>query len=290
MIVYDILMLVIVVGYTLFGAYKGMAWQIATLCSLVVSYFAALKFSDSLAPMLSQQAPFNRFLAMLVIFLVSSLVIWIAFRFVSKFIEQVKLKDFDRQVGALFGLFKGVLACLAVTFFAVTLSEAARASVLKSRSGHYMAVLLAKADPIMPAQLKEVLGPYVDELQNKLKDSPSLMDRGDAGPGETGETGDLALPFGGTLTQEEWQTLKRIVRDTESSQVDEADLDWVRNNMERLQELARSSPDELAAPGPTDSPSLLDRAKSLIDGSREFQKLLDDLRLGEAPSGGQRPR
>ncbi len=42
---YDICMLLVLVAATVFGAYKGMAWQIASLASLVVSYFVALRFS-----------------------------------------------------------------------------------------------------------------------------------------------------------------------------------------------------------------------------------------------------
>ena len=34
----------------MFGFWKGMAWQLASLASLVVSYIAALQFSERLAP------------------------------------------------------------------------------------------------------------------------------------------------------------------------------------------------------------------------------------------------
>ena len=54
----------------MFGFWKGMAWQIASLASLVVSYFAALRFSEQLAPMFGDQAPLNRFVAMLAIYIV----------------------------------------------------------------------------------------------------------------------------------------------------------------------------------------------------------------------------
>jgi len=38
-----------------------MAWQIASLASSGVSYFASLRFSEQLAPMFGQQAPLNKF-------------------------------------------------------------------------------------------------------------------------------------------------------------------------------------------------------------------------------------
>ena len=47
---YDIFMIVVLVAATVFGAWKGMAWQLASLASMFVSYFAApLRFSEKLA-------------------------------------------------------------------------------------------------------------------------------------------------------------------------------------------------------------------------------------------------
>ena len=55
---YDILMLVVLVGCTLFGLWKGMAWQVASLASIVASYFAAVNFSGAIAPMISPDDDF----------------------------------------------------------------------------------------------------------------------------------------------------------------------------------------------------------------------------------------
>ena len=72
---YDYFMLVVLVGATIFGFWKGFAWQIASLASFVASYFVALRFSPQLAPLFGDTAPFNRFLAMLVLYLGTSLAI-----------------------------------------------------------------------------------------------------------------------------------------------------------------------------------------------------------------------
>jgi membrane protein required for colicin V production len=165
---YDIIMLAVLAGCTFFGAWKGMAWQLASLGSLGASYVVALKFSDQLAPYLGERAPLNRWAAMLVLYVATSLGVWLAFRVIASFIDRVKLTEFDKQVGALFGLAKGVLLCVVITFFAVTLSETARNQVLHSRSGHYIAVLIDKADPVMPDEIHEVLGPYLHDLDRKL--------------------------------------------------------------------------------------------------------------------------
>ncbi len=165
---YDIAMLAVLGLATLMGAWKGMAWQLASLGSLILSYFLALRFSSRLAPLFGSTAPWNRFVAMLVIYLVTSVVVWLGFRVVARFMDRIKLRDFDHQVGALFGFVKGVLLCLAITFFVLGLSDALREHILATKSGHYMALFLNKADTIMPPEIHHVLDPYMNKLQERL--------------------------------------------------------------------------------------------------------------------------
>jgi membrane protein required for colicin V production len=161
-------MLAVLVLCTVFGAWKGMAWQVAALASVVVSLGVAVHASVPLAPYFKIQEPWNRIVAMLVLYLVTSIGIWLLFRLVAGIIDRVRLKEFDRQVGAMFGAAKGVVWCLLITFFAVTLSENARQSVLRSRSGYYTAVLIRRARPILPQDVREILGGYIDELDRRL--------------------------------------------------------------------------------------------------------------------------
>jgi len=176
---YDILMLVVLLAATTLGAWKGMAWQLASLCSLLLSAAAAVHFSPALAPYLSKEEPWNRFLAMLVIYLASSLAIWIVFGMVAEVIERVRLKEFDRQTGALFGAAKGILLCLVITFFAVTLSQPARQAVLRSRTGYYTTVLIHRGVPFLPPEVRNVLGKYIEELKHKL--DPKQLEQTPAG-------------------------------------------------------------------------------------------------------------
>jgi membrane protein required for colicin V production len=165
---YDILMLAVLGLATLFGAWKGMAWQLASLASLVLSYFLALRFSTQLAPIFGQTAPWNRFVAMLAIYIGTSIAVWLAFRLVAGFLDRIKLRDFDHQVGALFGIVKGTLLCIGITFFAVGLSESLRNHILATRSGHYIALLLNKAETVMPKEIHQVLDPYVQKIEDRL--------------------------------------------------------------------------------------------------------------------------
>jgi membrane protein required for colicin V production len=172
---YDIIMIVILAAATLFGLWKGFAWQVASLASLVVSYFVALRFSGDLATAFGWTENWERFAAMLILYLACSFLIWMAFRFVSNIIDKVRLKAFDKQIGGLFGFAKGVLYCTVVTFFVVTLSADGRTTVLQSQSGYYIAKVLDKAHAAMPEELHEVLHPYIHRLEQELAADPSRI-------------------------------------------------------------------------------------------------------------------
>jgi membrane protein required for colicin V production len=193
---YDYLMIAVLVGATLFGFVKGMAWQIASLASLVVSYFVALRFSTEVAPVFGDSQPWNRFVAMLVIYMACSFAIWVLFRAVADVIEKVKMKEFDRQLGALFGLAKGVLLCAVITFFAVTLlPPEQKRTIVATRSGHYIGVLLDKTRAAVPPEYSEVVKPYLDKFERRL-DPNYLPPEGELLPGWPEESAtDLPLDW-----------------------------------------------------------------------------------------------
>jgi membrane protein required for colicin V production len=167
--IYDFVMLAVLGAATIFGFWKGLAWQVASVASLVVSYFVALKFADRIAPLVSQHAPWNKFVAMLLIYAGTSLAIWMIYRAIGSAIDRVKLNEFDRQMGALVGFAKGVLFCIAITFFAVTiLGQQQRDQIISSRSGRYIVQVLDKADAVAPPEIKQVIGPYLDQINQRL--------------------------------------------------------------------------------------------------------------------------
>ncbi len=170
--IYDIIMAVVLLGAMIFGAIKGFAWQLASISSIVVSYIVAYRFREPFSESIQAQPPWNRFLAMLILYVGTSLIIWVAFRMVSGTIDRLKLREFDRQVGAMFGLAKGALYCALITLFAVTLpGDKTRDRVVRSKSGRYIAQVLDRSDAVIPPEIHQVVRPYLERF-NEQFDGP----------------------------------------------------------------------------------------------------------------------
>jgi membrane protein required for colicin V production len=166
---YDLMMVLVLVATTIFGFWKGMAWQIASLASLVLSYFAALRFSTQLAPVFGDSAPLNRFAAMFAIYVGTSFIIWTLFRLIAGVIDKVRLESFDKQLGATFGFAKGVLLCVVITFFAVTfLPQDQGEAIVASQSGRYIVALLDKSHSVFPPEIHQVVDPYLHKIEERL--------------------------------------------------------------------------------------------------------------------------
>ncbi len=167
---YDIIMLVVLGIATFMGAIKGFAWQLASLASIVVSYFVAYTFRNDVANLIHAQAPWNGFLAMLLLYAGSSFIIWVVFRLLSNAIDSMRLRDFDRHMGALMGLGKGILYCLLITMFAVTLlGPRQQQAIIDSRSGSYISQILSATNGIVwPKEVEQIVRPYLDRVEQKL--------------------------------------------------------------------------------------------------------------------------
>jgi membrane protein required for colicin V production len=164
---YDVAVLA-VLGYSVFrGARKGIVWQLAVIGAIVLCFTFAQSFSLAIAPFFAVEPPLNRWLAMLVLYAVFSFLSFAAARKLRGWIEAAKFEEYDRHLGAVFGLVKGVVFCLVMTFFAVTLSgkfPGLREQVFDSYAGKAAAIAMDRLHPVMPDELHDVLAPYIHSL------------------------------------------------------------------------------------------------------------------------------
>jgi membrane protein required for colicin V production len=163
---YDLFMLVIVLYTTVRGASRGMAWQLAAIASLVLCFLFATPLSLTLAPVIGLQPPLDRWVAMLVIYLLFSFVCFGAARMLRSWLEQLKLVEYDRHLGAAFGVVKGVTLCFVVTFFTVCLSERLCEYVMQTRTGYASAIIMKQLEIVMPHEIADVLAPYAEHFEH----------------------------------------------------------------------------------------------------------------------------
>ena len=169
--IYDILMLAILAFATWRGYRKGLVWQIASIASIGISFYVAYRFRDQVAVHIALDDPWRTLVAMLVLYVASSLVIRFIFQNVKGAIERAKLKDFDQQLGAIFGLVKGAALCVVITLFAVSLLQPSMTQhIVNSRSGGYIARLLDRSHTFIPHELHQVLAPYLKKAEDRLND------------------------------------------------------------------------------------------------------------------------
>jgi membrane protein required for colicin V production len=179
---YDLVMLGILAAAAVLGYFKGIVWQIAWIAGIVASGFVAFRFAPVAAPFFGQQAPWNRLCALLVLYVGTSLVIWLAFRVVSGAINAVHLSAFDHQLGLLFGLAKGGLLCVVITFFAVTLAPAYRGQIVASHSGRIVAEIISRADELLPRDIAESVDPFVKQFEERLRTGNAAAAPGQPSP------------------------------------------------------------------------------------------------------------
>ena len=168
--IFDILVLLLVGWLTLRGAVRGMVTQLMSIASVVVSWIAAVKFSPVVAPMISDDPPGNRLVAMLVLFIAGFVAMWLISGLLNDIVKVIRLKSANRALGAVFGFTKGILLCLIITFFLVVFSENTRNFALESISGKYFARGIERISVLIPEDVNEVLSKRIERFQGLLEE------------------------------------------------------------------------------------------------------------------------
>jgi len=171
MVWYDFVMLGILAYAAWQGAARGLVMQFAWILAIGLCFKFADVLSPQIEPMISVESEqLRHWIAMFVLYLGFSLGSFLVARTLSNAIEKAKFQEFDRQLGGLFGLLKGVILSLVVTFFAVTLSDGLRETVLRSKTGHIACLILDNVRPLIPKDahplIQESLQRYHDEFDD----------------------------------------------------------------------------------------------------------------------------
>ena len=139
------------------------------MAAVCVSYIVAVNFREPVSRFIQADEPWNRIGAMLVLFLGTSIVIWIIYARIKGSIKRMELKGFDRQAGALLGAVKGALLAMVITIFSVSLLGAsARNAIHTSKFGPYVIRGIDAVSGIVPAEIAQYVHPHVENFQQQI--------------------------------------------------------------------------------------------------------------------------
>jgi membrane protein required for colicin V production len=157
---YDAAMIGVVVLGMIWGAFKGITWQLASIASLVLGYMFAYPLSAQLAPHFPGEPVVARSLALLAAYAAVSGGVFVVAWLVRATLRQWKFEAFDRHLGMILGGLEGALLGVIATMFVVSLAPQTRTPIFASRAGQVVAQVMDSVGPILPGEIRKELAPF----------------------------------------------------------------------------------------------------------------------------------
>jgi membrane protein required for colicin V production len=172
MTIYDGVMAALVVAGMVWGVWRGIIWQVASIASLVVGYAVAHQLSPQLAPHFPGEPVVARAEAMLAIYAAVSGAIFLAAWMVRSTLRKLRFLAYDRHLGMIMGGVEGALLGLVGTLFVVSLDKPLRAPIFASPTGHLVSQVMNYVGPVLPDEARQVLAPFWGTPGTTVADSP----------------------------------------------------------------------------------------------------------------------
>ena len=160
MTTYDAVMVGLVLAGMVWGAIRGMTWQVASIVSLVLAYFFAHQVSAYLVPYIPGDPIVKRAGSMLAAYVLVSAGVYFVAWTVRATLKKMKFEAYDRHLGMLLGGLEGSLLGVVGTMFVVSLAPSLREPIFSSASGRAVAHIMDSAGPALPAEVRDVVTPF----------------------------------------------------------------------------------------------------------------------------------
>ncbi len=167
MTLYDGLMLGIVVLGMVWGAWRGITWQVAGIASLVLGYIFAETLSPQIAPKFPGDPLVQRGLAMLAIYVATSGGIYVVAWMIRATLRKLQFEAYDRHLGMMLGGAEGALLGMVLTLFVVSFAPNTRQPIFESPSGKVVGKVMAAVGPVLPKEARDVLQPFLDGTETR---------------------------------------------------------------------------------------------------------------------------
>lgn len=163
MTTYDAVMAGLVVAGMIWGAIRGITWQVASIASLVLGYVVSFPVSGQLAGYFPGEPVVARGLSMLVVYVGVSGGVYGAAWLIRATLRRLKFEAYDRHLGMLLGGAEGALLGLIGTLFVLSLAPQSRGPIQASPTGKAVNAILSHIQPALPPEVCKVLAPFWGE-------------------------------------------------------------------------------------------------------------------------------
>jgi membrane protein required for colicin V production len=196
MTIYDAAMVILVVAGMVWGSWRGITWQLASIASLILGYSVAHPLSGQLAPQFPGEPVVARSLAMLVIYAAVSGGVFLGAWIVRSTLRQLKFEAFDRHLGMVLGGMEAALLGMVITLFIVNLAPQTRSAILASPTGRLVGQILNTLGPALPGEFREVLAHSLTPSGSLSSEEPKPVSPSTVqeASGESSRTGSTAAP------------------------------------------------------------------------------------------------
>jgi membrane protein required for colicin V production len=157
---YDGIMAGVVIAGMVWGALRGITWQVASLASLILGYAVAFPVSGQLAPHLPGQPIVARAVALLLTYVTVSGGIFGVAWIIRTTLRKLKFEAYDRHLGMLLGGAEGALLASVVTVFVLSIAPGTRGPILGSPTGRLLGTVLKQVEPVLPGEVRAELEPF----------------------------------------------------------------------------------------------------------------------------------
>ncbi len=165
MTIYDGLMLAAVLAGVIWGVWKGITWQVASMASLVLGYLVAYPTAGQIAPNFPGNPTVAWLLALITSYVVVSASVFLAAWLFKLGLRRLKFEAYDRHLGGVLGGVGGGAVAIVATVFVVSLFPTTREPVLKSPSGRVVSKALSVAQAALPPSVRKELRPFWETAQ-----------------------------------------------------------------------------------------------------------------------------
>jgi membrane protein required for colicin V production len=156
----DWIFLALLVASLVLGAWRGLVYEVLSVLSWAVSFYAAQWFAPQVATMLPLQSaaePVRYAAAFVLVFIAALFASGLLAFLLKKLVEAMGLRPVDRTLGAAFGLLRGLILLLAATVVMNMTALRSSSWWQESKGAPLLEATLRGLKPVLPDQFSRYL-------------------------------------------------------------------------------------------------------------------------------------